>query len=95
VRPARPIAVEVSVSCIESFQVVSSKDNFMGNRASPVDINAAEDHLMRFLVIEGLFGQEKAIGAGQYEVHTVKEYVHLPEFAIGCRLAVALATLEW
>jgi tripeptide aminopeptidase len=34
------------------------------------------------------------IGAGQYEVHTVKEYVHLPEFANGCRLAVALATAE-
>jgi tripeptide aminopeptidase len=34
------------------------------------------------------------IGAGQYEVHTVKEYVHLPEFAAGCRLALALATLE-
>jgi tripeptide aminopeptidase len=34
------------------------------------------------------------IGAGQYEIHTVKEYVHLPEFANGCRLAVALATLE-
>jgi tripeptide aminopeptidase len=33
-------------------------------------------------------------GAGQNEVHTVKEYVHLPEFANGCRLAVALATLE-
>jgi tripeptide aminopeptidase len=34
------------------------------------------------------------IGSGQYEIHTVKEYVHLPEFANGCRLAVALATLE-
>src|SRR5215510_12846894 len=34
------------------------------------------------------------IGAGQYDVHTVKEYVHLPEFATGCRLAVAMATLE-
>lgn len=34
------------------------------------------------------------IGAGQYEIHTVKEYVHLPEFAQGCRLAIALATLE-
>ena len=34
------------------------------------------------------------IGAGQYEVHTVKEHVHLPELANGCRLAVALATLE-
>lgn len=34
------------------------------------------------------------IGAGQYEIHTVKEYVDLPEFARGCALAVALATLE-
>lgn len=33
------------------------------------------------------------IGAGQYEIHTVKEYVDLPEFARGCRLAVALASL--
>ncbi|TVQ63764.1 MAG: M20/M25/M40 family metallo-hydrolase [Phycisphaerales bacterium] len=33
------------------------------------------------------------IGAGQYEIHTVKEYVHLPEYASGCRVAVALATL--
>jgi tripeptide aminopeptidase len=33
-------------------------------------------------------------GAGQNEVHTVKEFVDLPEFANGCRLAVALATLE-
>jgi len=32
------------------------------------------------------------IGAGQNEVHTVKEYVDLAEFANGCRLAVALAT---
>lgn len=34
------------------------------------------------------------IGAGQYEIHTIKEYVNLREFADGCRLAVALATLE-
>jgi tripeptide aminopeptidase len=34
------------------------------------------------------------IGAGQYEIHTVHEYVNLPEFFDGCRLAVALATLE-
>ncbi len=34
------------------------------------------------------------IGAGQHEIHTIKEYVDLPEFALGCRLAVALATLE-
>jgi tripeptide aminopeptidase len=34
------------------------------------------------------------IGSGQYEIHTIKEYVDLAEFANGCRLAVALATLE-
>jgi len=34
------------------------------------------------------------IGAGQYEIHTVNEYVDQPEFANGCRLAVAIATLE-
>lgn len=33
-------------------------------------------------------------GAGQYEIHTVKEYINLPEFFEGCRLAVALATLD-
>lgn len=33
------------------------------------------------------------IGAGQYEIHTINEYIHLPEFFDGCRLAVALATL--
>jgi len=34
------------------------------------------------------------IGAGQYEIHTVKEYVDVPEFLQGCRLAVLLATLD-
>jgi tripeptide aminopeptidase len=34
------------------------------------------------------------IGAGQAEIHTVKEYVILPEFEKGCRLAVLLATIE-
>ncbi|HMO83348.1 MAG TPA: M20/M25/M40 family metallo-hydrolase [Lacipirellulaceae bacterium] len=34
------------------------------------------------------------IGAGQYEIHTIKEYVDVPEFVNGCRLAVALATLD-
>ena len=34
------------------------------------------------------------MGAGQYEIHTVKEYVELQEFHEGCRLAVALATLD-
>ena len=31
-------------------------------------------------------------GAGQNEIHTVKEFVDLTEFESGCRLAVALAT---
>jgi len=35
--------------------------------------------------------QSVTLGAGQYEIHTVKEYVNLDEFAQGCRLAVALA----
>lgn len=34
------------------------------------------------------------IAAGQAEIHTVKEYVNLPEFADGCRIAVLMATLD-
>jgi tripeptide aminopeptidase len=34
------------------------------------------------------------IGAGQYEIHTIKEYVDRAEFAQGCRLAILLATLD-
>jgi tripeptide aminopeptidase len=33
-------------------------------------------------------------GAGQAEIHTVREYVDVPEFAQVCRPAVAIATLE-
>ena len=33
-------------------------------------------------------------GAGQNEIHTVKEYVDLSEFESGCRLALALATAD-
>jgi tripeptide aminopeptidase len=33
-------------------------------------------------------------GAGQNNIHTIGEYVDLAEFAQGCRMAVALATLE-
>ena len=33
-------------------------------------------------------------GAGQNEIHTVKEYVDLAEFESGCRLALALAAGE-
>ncbi|WP_425613704.1 M20/M25/M40 family metallo-hydrolase [Anatilimnocola sp. NA78] len=35
------------------------------------------------------------IGAGQYEIHTIKEYIDLPEFAQGCRLAILLATMDF
>lgn len=31
-------------------------------------------------------------GAGQHEIHTIKEYVNLAEFHDGCRLAAAIAT---
>ena len=34
------------------------------------------------------------IGAGQAEIHTIKEYVDLREFERGCRLAILLATLD-
>src|SRR5262245_34888095 len=34
----------------------------MSATSVPVDVQAAEDHLMRFLGVEGLPGQEKAIG---------------------------------
>jgi tripeptide aminopeptidase len=33
-------------------------------------------------------------GAGQHDIHTVNEFVDLAEYADGCRMAVALATLE-
>jgi len=33
-------------------------------------------------------------GAGQYEIHTVNEYVEISEFLEGCRVAVAVATME-
>ncbi len=32
------------------------------------------------------------LGAGQNNVHTTEEYVDLPEFLAGCRMAVTLAT---
>ena len=34
------------------------------------------------------------IGAGQHEIHTVNEFVDLDEYIDGCRLAVAIATLD-
>ena len=34
------------------------------------------------------------IGAGQAEIHTIKEYVNLTEYEKGCRLGILMATLE-
>ncbi len=34
------------------------------------------------------------IGAGQAEIHTIKEYVNLTEYEKGCRLGVLMATLD-
>lgn len=34
------------------------------------------------------------IGAGQAEIHTIKEYVDLDEYEKGCRLGILMATLE-
>lgn len=34
------------------------------------------------------------IGAGQAEIHTIKEYVNLSEYEKGCRLGLLLATME-
>lgn len=34
------------------------------------------------------------ISAGQAEIHTVKEYVNVPEYVIGCKIAVLAATLD-
>jgi tripeptide aminopeptidase len=33
-------------------------------------------------------------GAGQREIHTVKEYVELEDFRAGCKMAIVLATLD-
>jgi tripeptide aminopeptidase len=62
----------------------------IGMKATPVFSNGGLD--ANWLVKHGL--PTATIGAGQYEVHTVKEYVHLPEFTRSCYLAVAMATLE-
>src|SRR6516164_7868126 len=62
----------------------------LGLKAKTVFSNGGLD--ANWLVKHGL--PTVSFGAGQNEVHTVKEFVDLPEFANGCRLAVELATLE-
>jgi tripeptide aminopeptidase len=62
----------------------------IGLKPNPVFSNGGLD--ANWLVKHGL--PVVTFGAGQNEVHTVKEYVDLPEFANGCRVAVAVATLE-
>jgi len=36
----------------------------MSNTTIPLDLKAAEEHLMRFLSVEGVTGQEAAIAPG-------------------------------
>jgi tripeptide aminopeptidase len=62
----------------------------IGLKATTVFSNGGLD--ANWLVKHGL--PTVTFGAGQNEVHTVKEFIDLPEFAQGCRLAIALATLE-
>jgi len=63
-----------------------------------IDWHEANHGVLQRRLVRQLAGQawpaDGELWAGQNEVHTVKEFVDLPEFAIGCRLAVALATLE-
>jgi hypothetical protein len=40
----------------------AKRNNIMSSIPSPVGMKTAEEHLMRFLAVEGLPGQEKAIG---------------------------------
>jgi len=62
----------------------------LGLKATTVFSNGGLD--ANWLVKHGV--PTVTFGAGQYEIHTVNEYVDLPEYAQGCRMAVALATLE-
>jgi tripeptide aminopeptidase len=62
----------------------------LGLKASTVFSNGGLD--ANWLVKHGV--PTVTIGAGQHEIHTVHEYVELSEFADGCRLAVAMATME-
>lgn len=62
----------------------------IGTKPTTVFSNGGLD--ANWLVKHGL--PTVTIGAGQCDVHTVHEYVDLAEFANGCRLALALATLE-
>src|SRR5262249_22557717 len=62
----------------------------IGVKVTPVYSNGGLD--ANWLVQHG--PPTAAIGARQSEVHPVREYVHLPECANGCRLAGAMATRE-
>src|SRR5262249_10244176 len=53
----------------------------MSGTIPPVDVKTAEDHLMRFLAVEGLPGQEKAIGIA---VCDELKKVGVPASAIRC-----------
>ena len=51
----------------------------MSNNSIPLDVAAAEDHLMRFLSVEGVTGQEANIAAA---VCDALKKVGVPESAI-------------
>lgn len=76
----------------ESPVVVRAKQAVASLGLSPTTVFSNGGLDANWLVKHGV--PTVTIGSGQYEIHTINEYIDLPEFAQGCRLAVALATLE-
>jgi tripeptide aminopeptidase len=72
--------------------VVRAKKAAQSMGLEPVTMVSAGGLDANWLVKHGV--PTVTFGAGQAEIHTVNEYVDIPEFAQGCRLAVAIATLE-
>jgi tripeptide aminopeptidase len=72
--------------------VQRAKKAAQGMGLEPVTMVSAGGLDANWLVKHGV--PTVTFGAGQAEIHTVNEYVVIPEFAQGCRLAVAIATLE-
>jgi tripeptide aminopeptidase len=72
--------------------VQRAKKAAQGMGLEPVTMVSAGGLDANWLVKHGV--PTVTFGAGQAEIHTVNEYVVIPEFAQGCCLAVAIATLE-
>ena len=64
-----------------ALQALGIKPNLMFSRGG-LDANWLDKHSIPTVTI----------GAGQHEVHTVKEYVELDEYVTGCKIAVLAAT---